>query len=147
MLRWQHTMKLNALRFFMLVGALAIVATFFFGTLFALDFMERRSRDLVRVEPAKSIMKALEKYREARGAYPVLLPPQTDNVSELSAPLIGSGYLDAISQPPGAPPSSYISPDGKMYGLWIHLERTGDCIIEVRISNTGWWNERRPCVF
>jgi hypothetical protein len=138
-------MKLSVLRFFMLVGALAIVATFFFGTLFALDFTERRSRDLVRIETAKSIMNALEKYRASRGAYPILLPALDGNVSELSGPLIGGGYLDAISQPPGVNSSRYMSPDGKNYGLWIHLERTGDCIIEVGVSKTGWWGEHRPC--
>jgi hypothetical protein len=140
-------MKLNVLRFFMLVGALAIVATFFFGTLFTLDFMERRSRDLVRIETTKSIMSALEKYRASRGAYPILLPALDGNVSELSSPLIGGGYLGSISQPPGAPPSRYMSPDGKEYGIWVRLERTGDCIIEVGRSKTGWWGEHRPCAF
>jgi hypothetical protein len=140
-------MKLNVLRFFMLVGALAILAAFFFGTLFTLDFMERRSRDLVRIETAKSIMNALEKYRGSRGAYPILLPGLDGNVTELSGPLIGGGYLDAIPEPSAAKPSRYMSPDGKNYGLWIHLERTGDCIVEVGISKTGWWSEHRPCVF
>jgi hypothetical protein len=140
-------MKMITRAFFMLVGALAIVATFFFGTLFALDFIERRSRDLVRIETARSVMNALEKYRQARGAYPVLLPALDGNLSELSAALIGGGYLSAIPQPPGAFPTRYMSPDGKVYGLWVRRERNGDCIIEVGVSKTGWWGEHRACAF
>jgi hypothetical protein len=140
-------MRLITLRLFMLVGALAIVAISFFGTLFALDFLERRSRDLVRIETAKAVMSALEKYRQARGAYPVLLPALDGNLSELSPPLIGGGYLSAIPQPPGAFPTRYMSPDGKVYGLWVRGERNGDCIIEVGISKTGWWGEHRACAF
>lgn len=132
-------------RFLLGVGAFTIVAAFFFGTLFAMNIVDKQARDSARVETVKAIMTALEKFRTSKGAYPIL--PKLDGLlPELSGSLVGGGFIGAIpADPPGAPPSHYISPDGKIYGLFVRLERTGDCRVEVGASNTGWWGNLPTC--
>src|SRR4051812_20869030 len=100
-------------------GGLAIVVVFFFGTLFALDYMGWGSPDSIRASNAKAIMEALQKYRTAKGAYPVLPVPDSP-FSELAGPLVGGGYISAIpTDPPGSQKPHYVSYDGKAYGLWL----------------------------
>jgi hypothetical protein len=129
-------------RILLTTSGVVIVALFFFGTLFALDFFDRRSRDAARIETAKSIMPALEKYRAAKGAYPVLPVPDS-LIKELSGPLVTGGYLGAM--PSGLDQTRYASFDGKSFGLWIYLERSGPCKIVVNAPSTGWWGDLPTC--
>lgn len=134
-------------RLLLIIGGLVVLAAFFFGTLLLLDFMDRRSRDALRVETAKSLMAALEKYRASKGAYPVLKTSDS-YIPELGGPLVGGGYLrETPSDPPGSKPSHYVSFDGKAYGLLINLEQSGTCIVEMGASKTGWWGQPPPCSF
>jgi hypothetical protein len=122
-------MKLNILQPILLtVGTLAIIATFFLGTLFSLDFMDRRSRDSLRANHARSIMAALEKYHATHGAYPIL-PVPGSNTTELQVPLVGGWYLRAIPRDPlGAETQSrYVSFDGKAYGLLYQIPFIRTC--------------------
>jgi hypothetical protein len=129
------------------IGGSAVIACFFFGTLFALDFMDRRSRDTARIDTVKSVMAALEKYRAARGAYPVLPVPDIA-ITQLSGPLVGGGYLTTIpNDPPGADQTRYVSLDGTAFGLRIALERSGVCRLAVGGPGTGWWGNPPPCPF
>jgi hypothetical protein len=133
-------------RFFLTTCGLAIVAVSFFGTMFLLDFMDRRSRDALRIETAKSIMAALAKYRASKGAYPLLTPLDSPMVG-LANSLVGNGYLTAIPPNPiGSDPSRYVSVDGTAYGLLIYLEGSGACRVEVGASKTGWWGQPPPCL-
>jgi hypothetical protein len=80
----------------------------------------------------KTIIAALEKYRAATGAYPVVPPALDVRTTQLVGPLVEGGYLRAIPiDPPGAEPNHYFSLDGKSFGLWLHLERSGQCRIVV----------------
>jgi hypothetical protein len=132
-------------RLLLVIGAFAVVAASFFGTLFVMNMLDKEARDSTRIDTVKAVMAALEKYRTAKGAYPIL--PKLDGLlPELSGALVGGGFIGAVSaDPPGAPQSHYISPDGKMYGLFVRLEKTGDCRVEVGVSNTGWWGNLPAC--
>jgi hypothetical protein len=130
-----------------IAGGLAIVVVFFFGTLFALDYMGWGSPDSIRASNAKAIMEALQKYRAAKGAYPLI--PATDGpLAELAGPLVGGGFLSAFpADPTGGQKPRYISADGKAYGLWLYFERSGACMVEVGITRSGWWGNPPPCRF
>jgi hypothetical protein len=141
-----------------IVGGFGIIAIFFLGTLFLLDYMDTKdpgSRDRLRAEHAKSIMAALEKYRGARGAYP-LFPPQYDvALADLKTALVEGGYLRSIPADPLSPdkPYRYISYDGTVYGLLFRLELAhqnipaGQCLIGVGTAASGWWKQPPNCPF
>lgn len=128
------------------LGGLAVVFVFFVGTLLTLQFYDPKWRDEARISNIKSVMEALERYRASTGAYPVIPPKLDAPLSELAGRLADVGFTSSLpSNLPGAPPSRYFSADGKSYGLWLRLERTGDCRIEVNAANTGWWGQQPPC--
>ena len=90
---------------------------------------------------------ALESYRKARGAYP-LLP---DNpVDDLKKDLVDGGFLRSIpADPLGGPPKGqqyrYVS-DGKLYGLLFKIETAsgkipagGACLTGVGTKGSGIW--------
>jgi hypothetical protein len=147
------------LRWFLLsVGGIAIVAAFFFGTLWFLDDFSARdpeSRDRLRAQNAKSVMAALEKYRSARGTYPVFAASYDVSASEIKKELVKGGYLGMIAADPVWPDRPrYVSYDGKKYGLLIHLELfkgilpTGEeCLTGVGTSGTNWWGQPPNCPF
>src|SRR3954452_12001910 len=79
----------------MTIGAVAIIAIFFFGTLFTLDYF---GPDSVRATHAKSIKAALEAYRQTRGNYPYPFP---DNpLTDLKKELVDGGFLKVIPKDP-----------------------------------------------
>jgi hypothetical protein len=126
-----------------LIGGLAIVVLSFFGTLYILDYWAaQNSPDAVRASTAKVVMTALEKYRVAKGAYPVI-PDRP--LSELAPALVGGGFLAAIPpDPPGKQISRYASFDGKLYALYLTFDRDGKpCIAE--LQKTGFWGGLSPC--
>ena len=108
-----------------------------------LDYFNRLTPDSVRANNVKSVMAALEKYYAANGAYPVLPIPDSP-LPELSGPLAGGGYISSVpvDPPPLSQQTHYLSYDGNNYGLWVYFEKSGPCIVEVRISGTGWWGPK-----
>ena len=71
-----------------IAGAITIVVVSFFVTLRVLEYVGfAATADELRASNAKQIMAALEKYRAAKGAYPVL--PDKDTLTiELRKPLV-----------------------------------------------------------
>jgi hypothetical protein len=140
----------------LVTGGIAVVVIFFFGTLYFLDYLDRRNRDSLRAGHAQSLKNALEKYRAARGVYPA---PFLDNpVSDPAKQLVAGGYLPAIPQDPlwGLTDKQYryVSGDGKSYGLLFHLELAtekvpagGACLTGVATAATGWWSQPPDCPF
>jgi hypothetical protein len=138
------------------VGGIAIVALFFFGTLFLLDLREIRGRNAVRAENARSVKAALEKYRATRGTYP--FPFSGGTLDLLKPHLVDGGYLRSIPTDPlwrqAASQYSYVSTGGATYGLLIHLEtmmgasQSGTaCITGLGTAGTGWWGQPPECPF
>jgi hypothetical protein len=94
------------------------------------------SPDQLRAGTAKQLMAALEKYRNAKGAYP-LFP--NNRIVDLKTPLVDGGYLIAIPPDLGdAQPMRYISTTGTSYGI-LSTKNRQPCLIEVGVTNTGWW--------
>jgi hypothetical protein len=120
-----------------IIGGLAIIALSFFGTLYFLDYQApRTSADAVRASTAKTVMAALEKYRAAKGSYPVTSGP----LSALAPALVGGGFVAAIPPDPPGEPTQYASFDGAVYGLLIKLDRNErPCIVEPANIKTGFW--------
>lgn len=140
-----------------IAGALAIVAVFFFGTLFILDRQSGPpSPDQERASHAKSIKAALEAYRSARGRYP---SPFADNpLTDLSKELIDGKFLAVMPRDPTWGPGEnqyrYVSANGRTYGLLFHLQSPagkvaagGPCLTGVGTAGTGWWNNAPDCPF
>jgi hypothetical protein len=131
------------------LGGLAIVLIFFFGTLFILDYFAGGSP--LGTE-AKAIMRALQDYRAARGSYPVL--PVPDNLMpEIKKYLASSGYPVSGDTGGADKDARYFSSDGKSYGLLFHINRSdkkplGDqCMIEVDVRQSGLWAQPPACPF
>jgi hypothetical protein len=140
-----------------IAGALAIVAVFFFGTLFILDRLDTLEfPDSERANHARSVKAALEVYRRAQGHYPV---PFTDNpLVDLKKELVDGKFLGAIPQDPlwGLTENQYryVSYDGKIYGLLFHLQfpvgkipAGGSCLTGIGSETTGWYRNAPPCPF
>jgi hypothetical protein len=145
----------------MAIGAILVVAVFFYGTLLILDHMDRfivpgrtdsRSRDSLRAEHAKLLKTALEKYRVATGLYPTL----SDNVvDDLKHELVDRGYIISIPHEPLWPDMQYrYASNGRQYALWFHLELPsgqipagGACLTGVGIAGSGWWQQPPNCPF
>jgi hypothetical protein len=138
-----------------IVGGLAIVAAFFFGTLFVLDYTALKYPDSLRAAHAKSFKAALERYHSARGYYPYPFPNNV--LSDLKKELVDSKYLDVIPVDPSGMKEKeyyYVSNDGKTYGMLFHLQfpvgkipAEGTCITGVGTAGTGWWNQPPDCPF
>jgi hypothetical protein len=145
-----------------IAGALAIVAAFFFGTLFILDRQDSPAipaspppPDSVRASHAKQLKAALEAYRVARGHFPA---PFGDNaVTDLKKDLVDGKFLAAIPQDPvwklGDNQYRYVS-SGKSYGLLFHLQLPtgkipagGTCLTGVGTEGSRWWNDAPDCPF
>jgi hypothetical protein len=137
---------------------MAVVAVFFFGTLFLLDSLEPRGRDRdsIRADHAQSLKAALERYRASRGSYPFPFPGNA--LTDLKKELVDGGYLRTIPQDPlwGLKDNAYqyVSTHGKNYGMLFHLERAsgriaagGTCVSGVGTAGTGWWGQPPDCPF
>ena len=149
-----QTLGRRAVRWLLLgAGGFAVVAAFFFGTLYFLNQRDGGARDLVRAEHAKTIKAALENYFGARGVYP-LFP---DNpVDDLKKDLVDGGFVRAIPSDPLGKEQQYryVSSNGKSYGLLFHLEQAngkipagGTCLTGVGTSAKGWWSQPPDCPF
>jgi hypothetical protein len=127
-----------------LVVASAIIAIFFFGTLFVLDYTDSQPES-AGIANARILVAALEKYRADKGDYPVL-PAYESSVTELLSPLVKGGYLSTIpTTPAGEEQIRYVSVDGKAFGLRVVVGKA-PCIIEKGISKSGWWGVPPPCL-
>jgi hypothetical protein len=108
-----------------------------FAVLLALDTgRPPPSPDQLRAGTAKSLMAALEKYRSAKGTYPLFA---NNRIADLKPALVDGGFLNEI--PPDltdAQPMRYISNTGTSYGI-LSTKNRQPCLIEVGINNTGWW--------
>jgi hypothetical protein len=94
------------------------------------------SPDQMRASTAKLLMAALEKYRTAKGAYPKFI---NNPVTDLKPALVDGGFLSDIPRDlADAQPMRYISNSGTAYGI-LSTKNRQPCLIEVGISNTGWW--------
>lgn len=92
--------------------------------------------DQARADTAKLLMAALEKYRSAKGAFPLLI---NNPISDLKPTLVDGGFLKQI--PPDladAQPMRYISNTGTSFGI-LSTKNRKPCLIEVGVSNTQWW--------
>jgi hypothetical protein len=127
------------------IGAVAILALSFFGTLSLLDSWEFQSLDAVRIEHAKSLKAALEKYRAANGAYPGSNPES--NLAALKSTLVDGGYIASLPVDPywtsgRVNKYRYRNFDGSSYGLLFHME-LGPCQTGVGRAAAGPWEERQ----
>lgn len=140
-------------------GGLAIVAIFFFGTLFAIDYFAPDLngpgvRDRLRAKHAAILKEALANYKKTVGSYPNL--PDND-VDDLKKYLVDGGYLSAIPNDPlrATSGSKYrFSSRGTSYGLLFQLEEAsgkipahGGCLTGVGTAGSGMWGQPPDCPF
>jgi hypothetical protein len=116
---------------------LSAAALCVFSVLLAIDTgRPPPSPDQLRAGTAKLVMAALEKYRTAKGAYPRLI---NNPLTDLKPALVEGGFLSDIPRDlTDAQPMRYISNSGTSYGI-LSTKNRQPCLIEVGISNTGWW--------
>jgi hypothetical protein len=94
------------------------------------------SPDQLRAGAAKQLMAALEKYRSAKGVYPVF---SNNRITDLKPALVDGGFLSDIPHDlADAQPMRYVSTTGTSYGI-LSTKNRQPCLIEVGITNTGWW--------
>jgi hypothetical protein len=141
----------------LVTGALATIAIFFFGTLFALDFYSpAHATNRLRAEHVKLLADALEKYHRARGAYPNLPGSPVD---ELKRELVDGGFLEAIPSDPARLSKGqeylYVG-GGDVYGVLVTLEpeplligtkAAFTCVVGVHILGSGAWGDPSACPF
>jgi hypothetical protein len=144
--------------FLKIIGGLAIVLISFWGTLFLIGTPEYENNQL-RAKHARLLADALEKYRQARGMYPVL--PENP-VDDLKRELVEGKFLDAIPNDPAraATGRQYrYAGGGRAYGLLITLEPEPalagvskakpamTCAAGVNIKGSGAWGDPPACPF
>jgi len=129
-----ESMWLKIVKALTLLSAAALCV---FAVLLAMDTgRPPPSPDQVRAGTAKLLMAALEKYRSAKGAYPVF---SNNRITDLKPALVDGGFLSEIPRDPvDAQPMRYVSTTGTSYGI-LSTKNRQPCLIEVGISNTGWW--------
>lgn len=135
-----------------IVGGALIVVLSFFGTLYAMDYLDARSRDAIRADHARVLKSALESYRQAKGTYPVTASEiPVDDLQKLISEYLKSKPEDPLwSKQPNR--YRYIS-SGPIYGILFHIELSsggipagGQCIIRAG-APTGWWGSPPECPF
>jgi hypothetical protein len=128
------SMLLKIIKALTLLSAAALCV---FSVLLAVDTgRPPPSPDQIRASTAKLVMAALEKYRTAKGAYPRLV---NNPITDLRPALVDGGFLSDIPRDlTDAQPMRYISNSGTSYGI-LSTKNRQPCLIEVGISNTGWW--------
>jgi hypothetical protein len=138
------------------IGGLAVVAIFFFGTLFVLDYFYLPYPDYVRANDARMIKAALERYRSAKGGYPSLYPG--NQLTDLNKDLVGGGFIARLPSDPvygaGVDGGYLYASDGLKYGLLLHLKFAtgqikagGACLTGVGYAGSGWWGQPPDCPF
>jgi O-antigen ligase len=126
-----------------ILGGFAILAVLLSAGLLAVNYFRVPQVDTPMAREARSIMAALQKYRTARGAYPILDSP----LVELKEVLAKDGYLGSASGELSGTDNAawYASVNGKSYGLRFHPSGAL-CVVEVGRSYI--WGERLPpCPF
>ncbi len=126
------------------IGGLAILVASFFGTLYFLDSLNFQSLDSVRIEHAKSLKIAIEKYRAARGAYPWSYPD--NDLADLKKELVDGGFMSQLPIDPywksgRVNKYRYRSLDGKSYGLLLYME-LGPCQTGIGTAASNPWDGR-----
>ena len=141
---------------FRIIGGLAIFMIFFWGTLFALDINNPAiANNRLRIDQIRQLADAIEKYRQARGTYPVF----SGSVDDLRKDLVDGGFLTSIPNDPDKASTGgqyrYVG-GANFYGLLVKFEsepwllRTKAayaCVVGVRIKGTGAWLDPPPCAF
>lgn len=142
-------------RFGLLVGALAIVAAFFFATLFFIDNYRPKAdtpagRNAIRARHVEQIKTALESYRKKENHYPLLPDNEVDDLKKY---LVDGGYLASIPADPSKATAGrqyrYASVDGSSYGLLIKTE-TATGAVEPCLAGPpkrGYWANPPVCSF
>ena len=124
---------LRMVQAFTLVSVAALCVTF---VLMVIDLKSQSaSGEQGPAGAAKLLMVALEKYRSAKGAYPLLADKP---ITSLKSTLVDGGFLKEIPLVTTGEPMRYVSPDGKSYGI-LSQKNGKPCLIEVGVRNTGWW--------
>jgi hypothetical protein len=137
-------------RLFLIIGGIAILASSFLGTLYLLDSSDFRSMDALRIEDAKSLKAALERYHAARGKYPS--PFHDNDIADLKSELVGGGFIAKLPVDPywknGRINKYRYRSDGSGYALLFYLE-LGPCMTGVGMAATGPWDGRNitTCAF
>ncbi len=98
---------------------------------------------------ARILIGLLEKYREAKGRYPIL-PSLEGPLTELKKVLADGGLSSPLLVTPGSLDEQvrYVSVTGNSYGLQYRFDRIGEpftCIVEVGITKSGWWGQLPGC--
>lgn len=139
-------------------GGLAIVMISFWGTMFILGSPEYVNNQL-RAKHVRLLADALEKYRQAQSAYPVM----ADNlVDDLRRELVDRKFLETIPIDPARASTGRqyrYAGGGKAYGVLVTLEAepsvfglTGikpafTCVSGVKIKGSGAWGDPPACPF
>lgn len=125
------------------LGGLLILVASFFSALYLLDSSTYRSMDSIRVEHAKSLKAAIEKYRVARGKYPAPFPD--NDLADLKAELVGGAFIPQLPTDPywtsGRVNKYRYRSDGNTYGMLFYME-LGPCQTGVGPAATSPWNGR-----
>lgn len=141
---------------FRIIGGLAIVMIFFWGTLFALDaFNGAPAKNRLRIDHVRQLADAIEKYRQTRGTYPAV----SGSVDDLKKDLVDGGFLTSIPNDPDKASTGgqyrYVGGAG-FYGLLVKLEAEPSllstkgaytCVVGVKIKGTGAWGDPPACTF
>jgi hypothetical protein len=137
-------------RLSLLIGCIAIPALSFAGTLYFLDKADINSVDAQRIEHAKLLKAALERYRSAHGKYPA--PFRDNDVFDLRPELVGGGFIASLPIDPywknGRVNKYRYRSDGQSYSLLFYLE-LGPCQTGVGAYVTAPWDGRHVtmCAF
>jgi hypothetical protein len=138
-----------------IVGGLAVVSIFFFGTLYVLDFGDRAVRDQIRAEHARTLKQALNSFYKDKRAFPMLVDKPVD---DLKPALVDGGYLKSIPNDPSRASTGfqyrYISNGVDTYGLLFVLEKAtgaipagGRCLAGLNTNGTEFWRQPPDCPF
>lgn len=127
------------------IGGLAILVASFVGTLYFLDSLNFQTLDSIRIEHAKSLKAALEKYRAVHGKYPTSNPD--NDLAALRSPLVDGGFIAQLPVDPYWTSGRinkyrYRALDGKSYGLLFYME-LGPCQTGTGVASTGPWDGRQ----
>lgn len=137
-------------RLLFIIGSVAVLALSFFGTLHFLDSTNFESMDAIRIEHAKEIKAALEKYRAVHGKYPGTY--HDNSLADLRADLVDGGFIAKLPVDPywksGRVNKYRYRSDTNTYGILLYME-LGPCISGIGPSVTGPWDGRiiTPCPF
>lgn len=131
-------------RLFFVIGGVAMLGLSFFGTLFLLNSKDFQSFDSIRIEHAKLIKAAIEKYRAASGKYPLIYPD--NDLADLKSTLVDGGFISQLPVDPywkngKVNKYRYRSLDGNTYGLLFYME-LGPCQTGAGKAATDPWDGR-----